>query len=378
MHMFDVYPLMPLAPVSAEGCWVRGADGARYLDLYGGHAVISIGHTHPRFVERLRAQAGTLPYYSNAVHIAEQHQYAARLGAVSGLDDYALFLCNSGAEANENALKLAAIHTGRRRVLACVRAFHGRTALAAAVTDSSPRSASLCAADVTFIPLNDAAAFERALGDDVACVILEGVQGVGGVYEPEDDFLRLLRRRCSEVGALLLLDEVQSGCGRTGDYFAFARSGVRPDLISIAKGIGNGFPLAGVCIAPHIEPRHGALGSTFGGGPLACAAGLAVLDVLQAEDLQARAARTGAWLLDALRRIEGVREVRGRGLMIGFDVHGAAAPLRARLLAGHHIITGSASGAHTVRLLPPLCLDDEQAQMFVHVLTQELQKETDE
>jgi acetylornithine aminotransferase len=371
MKLFDVYSLYDIEPVRGEGNYVFTADGTKYLDLYGGHAVISIGHAHPRYVEAVSHQVAQLGFYSNSVHNSLQEQLAERLGRVSGYDDYSLFLCNSGAEANENALKLASFHTGRSRVLAFSRAFHGRTSGAVAATDNpaiqSPFNAT---SNVEFAPLGDIAAVEQKLSSGEFCaVIIEGIQGVAGIQMPGDDFLRQLRELTQRLGVVLVLDEIQSGYGRTGRFFAHQYSGIRPDIITVAKGIANGFPMGGVLIGPQFEARKGMLGTTFGGNHLACAAAIAVLDVIESEGLIANAAGVGEYLLCELRKIEALADVRGRGLMIGIDVEGSGSDLRRRLLFEQHVFTGGA-GAHTVRLLPALTIGKADADKFLTALKQ--------
>ncbi|MEG0807192.1 MAG: aminotransferase class III-fold pyridoxal phosphate-dependent enzyme [Alistipes sp.] len=366
MELFNVYSLYPIEPVRGAGCYVYDAAGVEYLDLYGGHAVISIGHAHPHYVQALSQQVARLGFYSNSVENSLQTTLADKLGRISGYDDYRLFLCNSGAEANENALKLASFHTGRTKVLAFSKAFHGRTSGAVAVTDNP----AICApfnrtSNVEFAPLNDIAAARAKLETGTfAAVIIEGIQGVAGIHCPTDDFLRQLRTLATQTGTQLILDEIQSGYGRTGRFFAHQWAGIRPDLITTAKGMGNGFPIGGVLIAPHIEARSGLLGTTFGGNHLACAAAIAVLDVLEGEQLIANAAAVGDKLLGELRQIAGLREVRGRGLMIGIELNGSGSDFRRQLLFEKHIFTGGA-GASTVRLLPALCLTDTQADCFL-------------
>ena len=366
MNLFDVYPLFDVEIVRGKGCRVFDADGSEYLDLYGGHAVISVGHCHPHYVEALKKQAETLGFYSNSVHNSLQKKLAEKLGRISGYDDYQLFLINSGAEANENALKLASFHTGRRRVIAFSKAFHGRTSLAVEATDNrkivSPVNDNHI---VTFLPLGDIDAVLRELAaDDVAAVIIEGIQGVGGVQIPADDFLRQLRRACDEHGTVLVLDEIQSGYGRSGRFFAHQYSGIRPDIITVAKGIANGFPMGGLLISPKFKPVYGMLGTTFGGNHLACAAAIAVLDIFENENLVDNALNVGEYLLSELRKIQGIKDVRGRGLMIGLEFEKPIKDLRLRLLHEQHVFTG-ASGTNVLRLLPPLVLTKADADEFI-------------
>lgn len=366
MNLFDVYSLYPIEPVKGEGCHVFTADGSEYLDLYGGHAVISIGHAHPTYVKAVADQVGKLGFYSNSVENSLQQQFADRLGRISGYDDYALFLCNSGAEANENAMKLASFATGRKKILAFSKAFHGRTSGAVATTDNPKIQAPFNATEnVEFAPLGDIKAVEEKLATgQFAAVIVEGIQGVSGIHEPGDEFLRQLREVTRTTGTLLILDEIQSGYGRTGRFFAHQYSGIRPDIITMAKGIANGFPMGAVIISPEIKAEKGMLGTTFGGNHLACAAAIAVLDVFEAENLIENAAKVGEYLLEQLRTIPEIKEVRGRGLMIGVEIDGDASALRRKLLFDHHIFTGGA-GAHTVRLLPALSITRKDADRFL-------------
>ncbi|WP_302281619.1 aspartate aminotransferase family protein [Alistipes finegoldii] len=366
MTLFNVYSLYPVEPVRGKGCFVYDAAGTEYLDLYGGHAVISIGHAQPDYVKAISEQAARLGFYSNSVENSLQTALAEKLGRASGYGDYSLFLCNSGAEANENALKLASFQTGRAKVLAFSKAFHGRTSGAVAATDNpSIRSPFNGTPNVEFAPLNDLEAARAKLATrEFAAVIIEGIQGVSGIHCPTDEFLRGLRAAATETGTQLILDEIQSGYGRTGRFFAHQWAGIRPDLITMAKGMGNGFPIGGVLIAPHFEARPGLLGTTFGGSHLACAAAIAVLDVMEREKLVENAADTGEYLLGELRKADGPKEIRGRGLMIGIEIDGSGAEFRKKLLFGKHVFTGGA-GASTVRLLPALCLTRELADRFL-------------
>ena len=366
MTLFNVYSLYPVEPVRGKGCFVYNAAGTEYLDLYGGHAVISIGHAQPDYVKAISEQAARLGFYSNSVENSLQTALADKLGRASGYGDYSLFLCNSGAEANENALKLASFQTGRAKVLAFSKAFHGRTSGAVAATDNpSIRSPFNGTPNVEFTPLNDLEAARAKLATrEFAAVIIEGIQGVSGIHCPTDEFLRGLRAAATETGTQLVLDEIQSGYGRTGRFFAHQWAGIRPDLITMAKGMGNGFPIGGVLIAPHFEARPGLLGTTFGGSHLACAAAIAVLDVMEREKLVENAADTGEYLLGELRKADGPKEIRGRGLMIGIEIDGSGAEFRKKLLFGKHVFTGGA-GASTVRLLPALCLTRELADRFL-------------
>lgn len=366
MKLFDVYPLFDLEIVSGKGCYTYDSHGTEYLDLYGGHAVISIGHSHPYYVNRITEQAQKLVFYSNSVINSLQQQLADKLGALSGYDDYSLFLINSGAEANENALKLASFHTGKKKVIAFAHSFHGRTSAAVKVTDNPRIVAPINDTfEVAFLPLNDMARVEQELaGGDVCAVIIEGIQGVGGIQIPEVQFLQELREACSRHHVVLILDEVQSGYGRTGKFFAHQYAGIRPDLITVAKGMGNGFPIGGVLISPQFTPVYGMLGTTFGGNHLACTAACAVLDVMRDEHLVDNAARVGQYLIDRLREIPQIKEVRGKGLMIGLEFDQPVKELRNRLLFEQHVFTG-ASGTHVIRLLPPLSLSQEQADCFI-------------
>ena len=367
MELFDVYSLYDIEPVSGRGSYVYTADSTEYLDLYGGHAVISIGHAHPTYVKAVADQVARLGFYSNSVQNGLQKTLAEKLGRLSGYEDYSLFLCNSGAEANENAIKLASFTTGRAEILAFSKAFHGRTSGAVASTDNPKIRAPFNEAErVTFVPLNDREAVKKELATKkYAAVIIEGIQGVSGIHLPDDDFMRFLADKCRATGTLLILDEIQSGYGRSGRFFAHQHSGIRPDIITVAKGIANGFPMGGVLISPEIPARKGMLGTTFGGNHLACAAAIAVLDVMENEHLIENAAEVGEYLINELRNIPEVKEVRGRGLMIGLEVEGfTGSELRKKLLFDEHVFTGGA-GELTVRLLPALSLTREQADSFL-------------
>lgn len=372
MKLFDVYPLFPIEPVKAEGSWLWDTEGKRYLDLYGGHAVISIGHNHPHFVARLKQQLDKISFYSNSVKNSLQEELAEKLGKLSGYTDYTLFLCNSGAEANENALKLASFVTGRKKAIAFTKAFHGRTSGAVAATDNPKIVAPFNANhDIEFLPFNDLAAAELKINKDIAAVIVEGIQGVGGIHVPTNNFLEVLSNKCKEVGALLILDEVQSGYGRTGKFFAHQYSSVKPDLITIAKGMGNGFPVGGVLIHPAIQPWNGMLGTTFGGNYLACAAALSVLEVIESENLMTNALEIGNYWTTELQKIKSILEVRGAGLMIGFDLPAHLRSLRKDLLFKHHIFTGEAK-PNTIRLLPSLALQKSEAAILLEAIHFEL------
>ncbi|HMJ68803.1 MAG TPA: aminotransferase class III-fold pyridoxal phosphate-dependent enzyme [Cyclobacteriaceae bacterium] len=368
MKPFDVYPLFPIEPVRAQGSWLWDDKGVKYLDLYGGHAVISIGHGHPHYVKKLEDQLNRISFYSNSVQNPLQDRLAEKLGEVSGYPDYQLFMCNSGAEANENALKLASFVTGRKKVVAFKKAFHGRTSGAVAATDNpkivSPFNAGH---DVTFIPMNDVAALS-VINKEIAAVIIEGIQGVGGIQLPSDSFLVALAAKCKETGTLLVLDEVQSGYGRTGKFFAHQFSGITPDLITVAKGMGNGFPVGGLLVQPGIKGVHGMLGTTFGGNHLACAAALAVLEVIDNEKLMRNAQVMGNYWMNELKSFPAVTAIRGRGLIIGFDLPENFASLRKDLLFKHQIFTGEAK-PNTIRLLPSLALKQDEASALIEALT---------
>ena len=370
MKLFDVYPLFDIEIVRGDGCFVFDSKGNRYLDLYGGHAVISVGHSHPRYVKALESQAEKLVFYSNSVHNPLQQQLADKLGRISGYDDYQLFLVNSGAEANENAMKLASFHTGRSRIIAFSKAFHGRTSLAVEATDNPKIIAPVNAnRRVTFVPFGDAEAAETEMEKgDVAAVIVEGIQGVGGINIPCAGFWDKLREACTRHGVVLIADEIQSGYGRTGKFFAHQHSGIKADIVTVAKGIANGFPMSGVIISPNIRPAYGMLGTTFGGNHLACAAAIAVLDIFESENLVENAARTGDYLMQRLQEISQIKEVRGKGLMIGLEFGFPVKQLRTELLFGQKVFTG-ASGSNVIRLLPPLTLTRQLADEFIVCLT---------
>lgn len=366
MNLFDVYPLWDIEPVKGLDTTLWDKDGEVYTDLYGGHAVISVGHCHPHYVKMLSEQLNNLGFYSNAVQNSLQRDLASRLGKVSGYDDYALFLCNSGAEANENALKVASFHTGKAKVLAFRKAFHGRTSGAVAATDNPKIQAPFNSTEnIVFAPLNDleAVASELSKGD-FAAVIIEGIQGVAGIYEPTPEFISGLRELCDKYGCALILDEIQSGYGRTGRFFAHQHYGVRADIITTAKGMGNGFPIGGVLIAPHIKPSYGMLGTTFGGNHLACTAALAVIDIIENEHLVENAARMGEYFFSELSSDKALKEYRGKGLMIGLELKDEYVGLRNRLLFEKHFFTGAA-GAQVIRLLPSLTVSQETAESFV-------------
>ena len=369
MNLYPVYPLFDINVVKGQGCRVWDDNGQEYLDLYGGHAVISIGHCHPHYVEKLSQQLSTLGFYSNSVINRLQEELATRIGHISGYEDYSLFMVNSGAEANENALKLASFHTGKSRVLCAQKAFHGRTSLAVEATDNPKIIAPINANNhCTFLPLNDLEAFEKELQKgDVAAVIVECIQGVGGIRIATKEFLQGLRKACDEAGAVLICDEIQCGYGRSGKFFAHQHFDVRPDLITCAKGIANGFPCGAVLIAPKFEATFGQLGTTFGGNHLACAAALAVIDVMEQEQLVDNAAKVGNYLLEELRKLDGIVEVRGMGLMIGIEFAEPIKALRTALVKEQHVFTGCAS-TNILRLLPPLCLTLAEADDFLQRL----------
>ena len=373
MKLFDVYPLFDVNIVKGQGCKVWDDQGTEYLDLYGGHAVISIGHCHPHYVEAVSRQAATLGFYSNSVVNDLQRQLAKRLGPISGYDDYQLFLVNSGAEANENALKLASFSNGRTRVLVAQKAFHGRTSLAVEATDNPKIIAPINAnGHVTYLPLNDIEAWKAELekGDVCAC-ILECIQGVGGIRMAEPEFAQQLQAMCRENGSVLICDEIQCGYGRSGKFFAHQWLGIRPDIITVAKGIANGFPMSGVLISPMFKPIYGQLGTTFGGNHLGCAAALAVLDIMEQEHLVENAARVGDFLIKQLKELKvsqpHITDVRGRGLMIGIELDIPHKEVRSRLVYEQHCFTGC-SGTNLLRLLPPLCITEAEATLFIEKL----------
>jgi acetylornithine aminotransferase len=367
MKLFNVYPLFDIEPVKAQGSYIWDVNGTKYLDLYGGHAVISIGHSHPYYVQKITDQLKNIGFYSNSVKIKQQEELAEKLGALSGYDDYNLFLCNSGAEANENALKLASFQTGRKKIIAFGKSFHGRTSLAVAATDDAKIVAPVNETkNISFLPFNDEEAFEKAINSEVCAVIIEGIQGVGGVNIPETKFLQKVKTLCEKNGTLLILDEVQSGYGRSGKFFAHQHAGIKPDIITTAKGMGNGFPIAGVLINPAIQSKMGMLGTTFGGAYLACAAGIAVLDVIKNETLIQNAENIGNYLMQELKKIDGIREVRGQGLMIGIQLEISCADVRNELLYKHKIFTGSSSEKHTLRILPALNISKAEIDIFIN------------
>ncbi|TKG89072.1 aminotransferase class III-fold pyridoxal phosphate-dependent enzyme [Puteibacter caeruleilacunae] len=375
MELFDVYPLFDIEPVKAKGCEVWDKEGTRYLDLYGGHAVISIGHSHPHYVSRIDEQLRKIGFYSNSVQNSLQKELAQKLGAISGYDDYSLFLCNSGAEANENAIKLASFHTGKKRVISFRKGFHGRTSAAVAVTDNPKIVAPVNSLhESTILELNDpdALALELRKGD-VCAVIIEGIQGIGGVVVPDPEFVEMVGKLTRVSGAVLILDEIQSGYGRSGKFFAHQYTDLKPDLITMAKGMGNGFPIGGVLISPEFEASYGLLGTTFGGNHLACAAAISVLDVMKEENLLDNAAELGEYFMNKLSEISGIKEIRGQGLMIGIEMEQPIADVRKKLLFDYKIFTG-VSGTHTIRILPPLSLTKEYVDEFLTAFEEVLTK----
>ncbi len=375
MKLFDVYPINEITIVKAKGSYVWDKEGQQYLDLYGGHAVISIGHTHPHYVQRITDQLGKVAFYSNSIRNPLQEELADKLGKVSGRPDYRLFLCNSGAEANENALKLASFHNGRKKIIAFRRSFHGRTSLAVAITDNPALVAPVNQTDnVLFLPFNDEAALEacfRAQGDEICAVIIEGIQGVGGIHEASPAFLQKISSLCTAHKAVFIADAVQCGYGRSGKFFSHDYAGVNADIYTMAKGMGNGFPIGGMIIAPHLEAKHLMLGTTFGGNHLACAAALAVLEVIEQEKLMENAAEVGVYLMEQLKKIPQLQNIRGKGLMIGFDVPEELKELRKNLLFKHHIFTGEAK-PNTIRLLPSLALRKKDADQFLESIEEEI------
>ena len=375
MNLFDVYPISEITIVKAKGSYVWDDKGEQYLDLYGGHAVISIGHTHPHWVKRIEEQLEKIAFYSNSIRIPLQQELADKLGEISGKTDYQLFLCNSGAEANENALKLASFHNGRKKIIAFSKSFHGRTSLAVSVTDNKSYIAPVNENDnVIFLPFNDEEALEacfRNNGKEISSVIIEGIQGVGGINVAADSFLKKIRTLCDEHGALYIADSVQCGYGRSGKFFSHDFAGVNADIYSMAKGMGNGFPVAGIIVAPHIKSKHFQLGTTFGGNHLACAAALAVLEVIEQEKLMGNAVMVGKYLRDQLEAIPQLENVRGRGLMIGFDVPEELKDLKKNLLWNQKIFTGEAK-PNVIRLLPSLALRKRDAEDFIEAIQAEL------
>jgi acetylornithine aminotransferase len=368
MKLFDVYPLNNITITKASGSYVWDENQVQYLDMYGGHAVISIGHTHPHWVKSIEEQLHEIAFYSNSVIIPIQQQLADTLGRVSGKDDYQLFLCNSGAEANENALKLASFHNGKKKIVAFSKSFHGRTSLAVAATDNKNIVAPVNETDnIIFLQFNDETALQQCFeqyGNEITAVIIEGIQGVGGINVASNSFLQLIRNLCDTHNAVYIADSVQCGYGRSGKFFAHDYAGVNADIYSMAKGMGNGFPIGGILIAPHLQAKHGMLGTTFGGNHLACAAALAVLEVIETENLMQNANKLGAYLMEELSMIDGLQNIRGRGLMIGFDLSDELKDLKKELLFGQHIFTGEAK-PNVIRLLPSLAIAKSQIDDFL-------------
>lgn len=375
MKLFDVYPLNDITILKGEGSYVWDDKGEKYIDFYGGHAVISIGHTHPHYVNRLTEQLHNIGFYSNSIQISIQQQLAEKLGQVSGKKDYQLFLCNSGAEANENALKLASFHTGRKKIVAFEKAFHGRTSLAVAATDNKGIVAPVNETEnIVFLPFNDIDALDAYFfeyGNEIAGVIVEGIQGVGGINVASVEFLQAIRALCDKYGAVYIADSVQCGYGRSGKFFSHDYAGVDADIYSMAKGMGNGFPVGGIAIAPHIQPKHGMLGTTFGGNHLACAAAMAVLEVIEKDALLSNASAMGDYLIQELSAIPELKNVRGRGLMIGIDVDSEIASLKKNLLFKHKIFTGEAK-PNVIRLLPALTITKQEVDMLIDAIKAEI------
>ena len=366
MDLFNVYPLWNIEPVKGEGCRIWDKDGVEYLDLYGGHAVISVGHSHPVYTQKIKDQVEKLGFYSNAVQNGLQKELAKKLGEICGYPDYSLFLCNSGAEANENAFKLASFHTGRKKILAMGKAFHGRTSGAVEATDNPKIQAEFNKNNnVVFVPLNDIEAAKKELATkEYAAIVIEGIQGVAGIFAPTTEYMQAIREACNETDTVLILDEIQSGYGRSGKFFAHQHYSIEADIITVAKGIANGFPMGGVLISPKIKAVFGMLGTTFGGNHLACAAAIAVLDIIKEENLVENAAKIGAYLMENLKGNKAIKELRGEGLMIGIELNEGYTDLRNKLLFEKHIFTGGA-GANVMRLLPPLCITKEIADKFL-------------
>ena len=374
MKILPVYPLFDVEPISANGNYVVTEDGTKYLDLYGGHAVISIGHSHPHYVKRITEQINKIGFYSNSVPIGIQKELAEKLGELSGYPDWNLFLCNSGAEANENALKMASAYNGRKKILVFEKGFHGRTSLAVAATDNPKILFPVNeGAEIVRLKLEDFKGVEEALKQEEVCaVLIEGIQGISGIHAPTPEFLKHVRTLCDQTSTVLILDEIQSGFGRTGKFFAHQHSGVEPDIISMAKGMGNGFPVGGIITNPKFEVTFGMLGTTFGGNHLACAASLAVLEVMEKENLIKHAEEMGKYLMEELKRLPKVKEVRGAGLMIGVEFEFEIAEMRKALLYKHHIFTGSSSDKNTLRLLPALGIGKRETEDFLKAIKEEL------
>ncbi len=374
MKLFDVYPVFDIEPVKGEGCYIYDKSGTKYLDFYGGHAVISIGHSHPHYVDKVGTQLANLGFYSNSVENSLQVELAAKMGKLSGLEDYQLFLCNSGAEANENALKMVSFETGKTKIIAFENAFHGRTSSAVNITHNPKIQAPINQTfDREWLKLNEIAPVEKTLAKgDVAAIIIEGIQGIGGIYVPTKEFLEAVAELCKTYNVPLILDEIQSGSGRSGKYFAFQYADIQPDIISIAKGIGNGFPVGGILLSPKYEAKYGLLGTTFGGNHLACAAAIAVLEVLEKENLIENANLVGDYLQEQLKQIPSVKAVRGKGLMIGIDFDFPVKAFRKKLVKEYRLFTGSAANPNTVRLLPPLNITKVEADLFLEIFKKAL------
>jgi len=375
MNLFDVYPLLDVTVTSAKGSFVYTIDNEKYLDVYGGHAVIAIGHSHPHYISKLTNQLQQIGFYSNSVEIPIQKELAEKLGKLSGYESYQLFLCNSGAEANENAIKLASFHNRNKKIISFSKSFHGRTAAAVAATDNKSISAPVnYSENFIILPFNDCEIIKETFEKhkDIAAVIIEGIQGDGGVQIPTPEFLSCIQILCQQNNALLILDEIQSGYGRSGKFFAHQYFNIKPDIITIAKGMGNGFPVAGVLISPDIKPKHGLLGTTFGGNYLACAASLAVLEVIENENLIENATELGDWFVQQIQGFSKIKEIRHLGLMIGIELHESCAVIRQKLYKDYHILTGNASNPNVLRILPPLTITKQELQLLVEALQIEL------
>lgn len=374
MKLFDVYPLYNVTPIKAKGCYVYDEKDIRYLDLYGGHGVISIGHTHPYYVSQLKKQLDQIGFYSNSVQNPLQEELAHKLGKISNCKDYNLFLCNSGAEANENALKMASFQTGKKRIIAFTNSFHGRTSAAVAATDNSNINAPLNQQQVvTFLPLNQIDLVRKAVkNEDVCAIIIEGIQGVGGLDQGNTEFFHELQKICNENNIVFIVDEIQSGYGRSGKFFAFQHHHVQPDIITTAKGMGNGFPIGGVLISNKIEAKHGMLGTTFGGNHLACSAAISVIDVIDNEKLMANVNEVSAYFLERIKEIPQVKKVKGKGLMLGVEFDFDVSELRKKLIYTHHVFTGGAANKKLLRILPPLNIKKEQIAYFIDALKEAL------
>ncbi len=370
MNLFDVYPLYNVTPVKAEGCYIYDENNIKYLDLYGGHGVISVGHSHPDYIVKLKNQLDNLGFYSNAIQNPLQVELAEKLGKISGCPNYSLFLCNSGAEANENALKLASFHTGRSRVISFRNSFHGRTSAAVAVTDNPKINAPINEQQsVTFLELNDTDAVENELKKrDVCAVIIEGIQGVGGLDEGTTDFFKSLESLCQKYDTILILDEIQSGYGRTGKFFAFQYHGIQPDIITTAKGMANGFPIGGVLISQKLKASFGLLGTTFGGNHLACAAAISVIEIIKKEDLMVNVNEVSDYFLSEIKQVPQIKKIKGKGLMAGIEFEFEVGDLRKRLIYDHHIFTGGAMNKKLLRILPPLTVKKDHIDTFINAL----------